>query len=146
MASTSRAPKKAGAKRGANATHCVNGHPRTPENTFFAGPKGQWRRCKICRQECQRRYNEKRYDSRDNPRLPAEPFCRWIEKIVDQHGFQQAGFLTGMADRRIDKFYHRRAEGRGPMVVLLDTVDDALQTYDGHETLSDLYPNLYEDS
>jgi hypothetical protein len=146
MGSTSRAKKQGGAKRGAKATHCANGHPRTPENVYFAGSQGRWRRCRICRQEAQRRYNESRRQTGDNPKLPAEPFCLWVHKIVDQYGFHRAAIMTGMPDRRIDKFYHRRPEGKGPMVVRLDTVDSALQTFNGHETLADLYPELYEDS
>jgi hypothetical protein len=146
MASTSQAKRQGGAKRGAKATHCKNGHPRTPENTYLAGSKGQWRRCKICRAECQARYNKSRRYDADNPRLPAEPFCQWLTKIVDQHGFLRAGVMTGMSERRIDKFYHRRSEGEGPMTVWLDTVDKALQNFNGHETLRDLYPSLYESS
>jgi hypothetical protein len=146
MGSTSRAKRQGGAKRGAKATHCSNGHPRTPENTYLAGSKGQWRRCKICRQACQRRYNESRKQDADNIRLPAEPFCLWVRKVVDVYGFHRTGIMTGMAERRIDKFYHRRAEGKGEMTVGLDTVDKALQTFNGHETLRDLYPSLYEGS
>lgn len=34
---------------------CCNGHPFTPENTGWHGPRGQWRQCIECRREAARR-------------------------------------------------------------------------------------------
>lgn len=48
----------------AEATHCVNGHEFTPENTIYPNKnrKGKvrehWRACKTCRQEAQRRWHQ----------------------------------------------------------------------------------------
>jgi hypothetical protein len=138
MGSTSRAKRQGGAKRGAKATHCSNGHLRTPETIYFDGPQKRWR------DAAQARYNKQRDQATDNPKLPVGPFSQWIHSIVSQHGFHRAGIMTGMGERRIDKFYYQRSEGKGPMTVSLDTVDKALQTFNGHETLRDLYPSLYE--
>lgn len=43
---------KTNMERGANAqaTHCANGHPRTPENTGINSKEG-WKRCLICHRE-----------------------------------------------------------------------------------------------
>lgn len=35
-------------------THCVNGHPRTPEDTYIR-PDGRGRQCRICGREQQRK-------------------------------------------------------------------------------------------
>ena len=32
----------------ARKTHCPKGHPYTPENTYFNGPRKTWRLCRTC--------------------------------------------------------------------------------------------------
>jgi hypothetical protein len=34
-------------------THCINGHPYTPSNTYYS--KNGWRTCKVCRQSLEKK-------------------------------------------------------------------------------------------
>ncbi len=44
----------------ADKTHCPQGHPYTPENTYyFVSQKGKFRRSRICR-TCNKEYQKKR--------------------------------------------------------------------------------------
>lgn len=44
----------------ARQTHCQRGHEFTPENTFFHGPDGRWRRCAPCQRMNQAAFRERR--------------------------------------------------------------------------------------
>jgi hypothetical protein len=41
--------------RSAGKTHCVHGHPFTPESTIYRGDGTGWRSCRICKRERDRR-------------------------------------------------------------------------------------------
>lgn len=47
--------------RNAQATHCRQGHPFTPENTYARGTHGRWRGCREChRLKRARQYRDKK--------------------------------------------------------------------------------------
>jgi hypothetical protein len=44
-------------------THCANGHPFTPENTYIWGRRN-WRHCRICARAANRRLSAKKKETR----------------------------------------------------------------------------------
>lgn len=64
-------------KRAANQTHCANGHPFNPSNTFR--DKRNWRKCRICTREFSRKGK-----ATLRARMP-DLFlrCSWCEKLFE---------------------------------------------------------------
>lgn len=56
----------------ARATHCVNGHPFSPENTYIRRDRGRERVCRTCKHDEQR---SRRRDAEDHS--APSPRCSW---------------------------------------------------------------------
>ncbi len=76
--------------RNARKTHCVNGHPFTPENTSIRSRTGH-RTCKACRKQVDKRRYQRQKAQRE--RDAADPDLRlpWGARVEDVPGVERAG-------------------------------------------------------
>lgn len=138
-------------------THCLNGHLRTPENTYYRPSDGR-PRCRDCRRatertplarERQRIYrNAKRaeaglatrqfkrkppQDSNERVLLDAEPFADWLREHAPGSG---EGRERWSLAHGVDESQVRRLQEREQARVHINTVDRVA----GPQLLNELYP------